>query len=143
MGDFARVNAYRPRRSTFPGLCKSDTHKRVCIFCWVRTRLVVVDSEWHSVFSCPIGSACRRRFQTALSQSQASSNIVESPKDIFEIPSKCFRLPITADLAHLITLCRTESQLAGGLARFVVDLTARRQRAFAKLTVRYVFPVAS
>ena len=71
------------------------------------------------------------------------SNLAGSPKDIFEIPSKCFRLPITADLAHLITLCLTESQLAGGLARFVVDLTARRQRAFAKLTVQDVFPEAS
>ena len=37
----------------------------------------------------------------------------------------------------------TESQLAGELARFVVDLTASRQRAFAKLTVQDVFPEAS
>ena len=42
-----------------------------------------------------------------------------------------------------ITLCRTESQLAGELARFVLDLTAGRQRAFAKLTVRDVFPEES
>ena len=102
-----------------------------------------MDSEWHSVFSSPVGSACRRRFQIAVSQSQASLNLVESPKDIFEFPSKCFRFPIAADLAHMITLCRTESQLAGELARFVLDLTASRQRAFAKLTVRDVFPEAS
>ena len=61
----------------------------------------------------------------------------------FEISFKCCRLPITADLAYLITLCRTENQIAGELARFVLDLTAGRQRAFAKLTVRDVFPEES
>ena len=66
--------------------------------------------------------------------------ISESPIDILEIPSKCLRLPISSDLARLINFCRSEGRLAGELARFVVDLEASRKRAFAKLTVRDLFP---
>ena len=67
MGDFGRVNAHRPRWSSFPGLRESNTHKRACLFCWARSRKLIEDSGWHSVFSCPVGSACRKRFQLALS----------------------------------------------------------------------------
>ena len=98
------------------------------------------DSEWHSVFSCPVGNACRLRFKLALSDVQSSAEISESPIDILEIPSKCLRLPISSDLARLINFCRSEGRLAGELARFVVDLDASRKRAFAKLTVRDLFP---
>ena len=66
--------------------------------------------------------------------------ISESPIDILEIPSKCLRLPISSDLARLINFCRSDGRLAGELARFVVDLDASRKRAFAKLTVRDLFP---
>ena len=100
-------------------------------------------SECHSAFSCPVGSVCRRRFQLALSQSQVTSNLVESQKYIFELASNCFTLPLAADLVHLIVLYRIEGQLAGELARFFVDLTASRKRAFARLNVREVFPEAS
>ena len=64
----------------------------------------------------------------------------ESPTDILEIPSKCLRLPTSSDLARLINFCRSDGRLAGELARFVVDLDASRKRAFAKLTVRDLFP---
>ena len=66
--------------------------------------------------------------------------ISESPIDILEIPSKCLRLHISSDLARLINFCRSEGRLAGELARFVVDLEASRKHAFAKLTVRDLFP---
>ena len=92
MGDFGRVNAHRPRWSSFPGLRESNTHKRACLFCWARSRKLIEDSEWHSVFSCPVGSACRQRFQLALSECRSISESIEQPKDIFEIPSKSSRL---------------------------------------------------
>ena len=44
------------------------------------------------------------------------------------------------NLVRLITFCRSEGRIAGELARFVVDLEASRKRAFAKLTVRDLFP---
>ena len=135
-GDLGKGNAHRLRRKTFPGLRESDTHKRACLFYWTQTRVLHEDSEWHSVFSCPVGNACRLRFKLALSDVQSSAEISESPIDILEIPSKCLRLPISSDLARLINFCRSEGRLAGELARFVVDLEASRKRAFAKLTVR-------
>ena len=98
------------------------------------------DSEWHSVFSCPVGNACRLRFKLALSDVQSSTENSESPVEILETLSKCLRLPIPSDLARLITFCRSESRLAGELARFVVELDASRKRAFANLTVRDLFP---
>ena len=51
-----------------------------------------------------------------------------------------FKLPISSDLARLINFCRSDGRLAGELAHFVVDLDASRKRAFAKLTVRDLFP---
>ena len=140
MGDFGRVNAHRPRWKTFPGLRESDTHKRACLFCWTQSWVLHEDSEWHSVFSCPVGNACRLRFKLALSDFQSSAENSESPTDILEIPSKCLRLPTSSDLARLINFCRSDGRLAGELARFVVDLDASRKRAFAKLTVRDLFP---
>ena len=143
MGDFARVNAHRPRWSSFPGLRESNTHKRACLFCWTQSRTVLEDSEWHYVFSCPIGNACRQRFKLALSDCRSISESTENPKEVLEIPSKCFRLPTSTDLARLIILCRSESQIASEFARFTVGLPGSRKRSFAKLTVRDLFPEMS
>ena len=94
------------------------------------------------MFSCPVGNACRNRFHLALSNVSNSfeNSENENPNNILCIPSKCLRLPTSVDLARLISFCRSDSQIAGELARFVVDLTASRKRAFAKLTVRDLFP---
>ena len=143
MGDFGRVNAHRDRWSSFPGLRESETHKRACLFCWAQNRKLFEESQWHSVFSCHVGNACRQRFQLALSNFVSFSESLEDPKDILEIPSKCFRLPTSSDLARLIIVCRSDSQMVGEFARYIVDLTASRKRAFAKLTVRDLFPESS
>ena len=71
------------------------------------------------------------------------SESIEHPNEILDIPSKCLGLSNSSDLARLIILCRSESQMASELARFIVDLTASRKRAFAKLTVRDLFPESS
>ena len=138
-----RVNAHRDRWSSFPGLRESETHKRACLFCWAQNRKLFEDSEWHTVFSCSVGNACRQRFQLALSNFENVSESLEHPKEILETPSKRFRLPTSSDLARLIIVCRSESQIVSELARFIVDLTASRKRAFAKLTVRDLFPESS
>ena len=65
---------------------------------------------------------------------------IDKPKEILEILSQCLRLPNSFDLARLIILCRSDRQLTGELARFVVDVTASRKREFAKLIVRDMFP---
>ena len=143
MGDFARGNAHRPCWSSFPGLRESNTHKRACLFCWTQSRKLLEDSECHSVFSCPVGNACRQRFKLALSDCRTISESTENPKEILEIPSRCFRLHTSTDRVRLIILCRSESQIASELARFFVDLVASRKRAYAKLTVRDLFPVSS
>ena len=88
----------------------------------------------------PLARSAGLFFKLALSDVQSSTESSESPIDILEIPSKCLRLPISSDLARLITFCCSERRLAGELARFVVDLDASRKRAFAKLTVRDLFP---
>ena len=140
MEDFGRVNAHQPRWASFPGLRDSDTHKRACLFCWAQSRKVFEDSEWHSVFSCPIGNACRKRFLLALSNSKSLPENSDSPVEILNLPSKYMRLPISSDLARLVIFCRSNGQLAGELARFVVELMFCREKAFAKLTVRDLFP---
>ena len=140
MGDFGRVNAHRTRWSSFPGLRESESHKRACLFCWAWSKHLVEDSEWHSVFSCSVGNACRRRFKLALSQVHVPSDCIERPENIFETPFENFRLPISADLARLIILCRENRQLVDEFARFVVDLTGCRKGEFAKLAVRDIFP---
>ena len=66
------------------------------------------------------------------------SESIEHPNEILDIPSKCLGLSNSSDLVRLIILCRIDGQLAGELARSVVDLIARRKREFAKLTVRDV-----
>ena len=83
MGDFGRVNAHQPRWKSLPGLRESDTHKRVCLLCWKQSRNLFEDSEWHCVFSCPVGNACRKRFQLALSNLQNLAEHIETEKDIF------------------------------------------------------------
>ena len=109
----------------------------------MQSQKLLEDSEWHYVFSCPVGNACRQRFKLALSDCRTISESTENPKEILEIPSKCFRLPTSTDLARLIILCRSESQIASELARFVVVLTGSGKRAFAKLTFRDLFPEPS
>ena len=79
MGDVGRVNAHKPRWKSLPGLRESDTHKRACLFCWTQSRTVLEDSEWHYVFSCPIGNACRQRFKLALSDCRSISESTEHP----------------------------------------------------------------
>ena len=61
-----------------------------------------------------------------------------NPTEIRKFSSRCSRLPNSAELARLIILCRIDGQLAGELARFVVNLNARRKLEFAKLIVRDV-----
>ena len=97
MGDFGRVNAHQPRWKSLPGLRESDTHKRACLFCWAQNRKLFEDSEWHSVFSCHVGNACRQRFQLALSIFESISESLEDPKEILEIPASVsdFSLPQT------------------------------------------------
>ena len=47
----------------------------------------------HCVFSCPVGNACEKRLQFALSNIQSLSEHVKDGKEIFGTPSKCLRLP--------------------------------------------------
>ena len=136
MGDVGRVNAHKPRWKSLPGLRESDTHKRACFFCWKQSRKLFEDSEWHCVFSCPVGNACRIRFQLAHSNIQSLSEHVKDGKEIFGTPSKCLRLPTSSDLARLIIPCRSDYHIASELARITVDLTASKRREFAKLAVR-------
>ena len=94
------------------------------------------------------GSDSSSHFQISKNVSESSEVLDGSfsavhPKEILEMPSKCSRFPISSDLARLIILCRSESQIASELARFIVDLIASRKRAFAKLTVRDLFPESS
>ena len=92
------------------------------------------------MFSCPVDNACRKWFQFALSSTQSLSENIEHGKEIFETPSKFLRRPTSSDLARLIILCRSDSHIASELARFIVDLTASRNREIAKLIVRDLFP---
>ena len=99
MGDFGRVNAHRPRWSSFPGLRESNTHKRACLFCWAQSRKLIEDSEWHSVFSCPVGSACRQRFQLALSDCRTIYlKVLNSRKTFLKFRQKVPDFPILQTL---------------------------------------------
>ena len=135
MGDFARVNAHRPRWSSLPGIRGSDK-KVCCLFCWKREGLRVRDSEWHAVFDCKLCTAPRKRFKLALRS---------FPQLHFTFNSSRRRqrsITIAADLADLVTQIRKEERLVCDFARFVVDITSIRERAFRNLSVRDVFPPA-
>jgi exonuclease III len=59
--DFARVNAHYTRREAHPILTREDC-KRACLSCLVRRGCIVLDSEWHSLFECPLTEAPRKLF---------------------------------------------------------------------------------
>ena len=138
MGDFARVNAHRPRWQSLPGIRDFEHGNRICLFCWVHAKHRIVDSEWHAFFACPTCSGPRRRFRLALSDACRRAEIVETPLAIFD--EQQWRIPLSCDLVRLVILCRKDYRLVDELARFCVEVLSCRQRAFKKLTVRDLFP---
>ena len=138
MGDFARVNAHRPRWQSLPGIRDFEHGNRICLFCWVHAKHRIVDSEWHAFFACPTCSGPRRRFRLALSDACRRADIVETPLAIFD--EQQWRIPLSCDLVRLVILCRKDYRLVDELARFCVEVLSCRQRAFKKLTVRDLFP---
>ena len=89
--------------------------------------------------------SCRKRLSETVSTctlkpSKFSRTYRDRKGYFFEIPSKCLRLQTSSDLARFIILCRSDSQVASKLARFIVDLTACRKHEFSNLTVRDLIP---
>ena len=56
--------------------------------------------------------------------------VSKARKTFLKFLSKCFRLPISADLARLIIPYRENRQIFYELAQCMVDLTACRKREF-------------
>ena len=138
MGDFARVNAHRPRWQSLPGIRDFEHGNRICLFCWVHAKHRIVDSEWHAFFACPTCNGPRRRFRLALSDACRRADIVETPLAIFD--EQQWRIPLSCDLVRLVILCRKDYRLVDELARFCVEALSCRQRAFMELIVRDLFP---
>ena len=59
--DFARVNAHHLRREKFSFL-DEESKKRCCLYCFIKHRRIILDSEWHSFFECPLTFRPRQRF---------------------------------------------------------------------------------
>ena len=124
--DFARTNAHQPqRRRIFPELGQEDL-KRSCLFCFVNLKHTVLDSEWHSFFSCP---AC------------------EEPRHIFIDTSPRFHylfcpgyeteeqlLDQITSLAKIIHEARFNRYLTNELSRFVINIHVCRRRVFRSLS---------
>ena len=49
--DFARTSGHYSRRHLLPELAQEEL-KRTCLFCYVHCNQTILDSEWHSFFSC-------------------------------------------------------------------------------------------
>ena len=123
---FARTAGHWKLRKSFPEVA-GDHVKRACLYCFVHHKILVLDSEWHSFFSCP---AC------------------EGPRDIF---SHCFprfseifvsqneltpgnNLDQVKPLAKIIHEARFSRHITNELSRFVTGICACRSRQFSLLS---------
>ena len=56
--DFARTNSHYARRKCHPTL-RTSHYSRGCLYCCFHRSMHCLDSEWHSIFECPLNLAAR------------------------------------------------------------------------------------
>ena len=59
--DFARTNSHYARRKCHPTL-RTSHYSRGCLYCCFHHSMHCLDSEWHSIFDCPLNLAAREEF---------------------------------------------------------------------------------
>ena len=144
--DFARTNAHQPqRRRIFPELGQEDL-KRSCLFCFVNLKHTVLDSEWHSFFSCPACEEPRQifidtfprfhnLFYPGYETEEPFSDFIEaSPQQSLDqstLPN--YKLQISR-LAKIIHEARFNRYLTNELSRFVINIHVCRRRVFRSLS---------
>jgi hypothetical protein len=117
--DFARVNAHYKRREAHPILTREDC-KRACLSCLVRRNHIILDSEWHALFDCPLTHAPRSLFIHAVPTHTITHIIGDS-----------FRI-----LIELVLAASNNSELVDELARLVGGVLMCRRREFRALAPR-------
>ena len=121
---FARTTGHHSRRPQFPELAREEL-KRTCLFCYVYHNELILDSEWHSFFSCPACDSPRYIFREAFPRFY----------DMF-FPHYETAGPTDdqiTSLAQIIHEAKFSRNLTNELARFVTGIHACRQREFSSL----------
>ena len=126
--DYARTSGHYPRRHIFPELAREDL-KRTCLFCYVHCNHKILDSEWHSFFSCPACENPRHIFCKAFPRFYDLFFPQHDPLHETAGPTQD---QITS-LANIIYEARFSRNLTNELARFVSGIHACRQREFSSL----------
>ena len=105
------------RRKFVLGL-SNERLSRCCLARFSQTGKLVLDSEWHALFDCPLHAAARGRFTLATKLSR--DNDAEST---------------VADLCHIIvTYTKHCASRLGALAKFLLNIRLKRRRDHRHLT---------
>ena len=129
--DFARVTAHFSRREKFPFLDRrsdedEDNHeerKRCCAYCYQTQGKIVLDSEWHSFFECPLTLKPRQRFFLTDTHSP-DTHIHKHTQDVSD--------PLSL-LVKLVLQSQSNSALLEALAYLSQDIYYIRRTYFRRL----------
>ena len=97
--DFARTTSHHTRRNCHLTL-RTSHYSRGCLYCCFHHSMHCLDSEWHSIFDCPLNLAAREEFL-----------LLTKLDHLFESRSS------VEQLALLIAHIREKSSLVHALAR--------------------------
>ena len=114
--DFARTNSHYARRKCHLTL-RTSHYSRGCLHCCFHRSMHCLDSEWHSIFDCPLNLAAREEFL-----------LLTKLDHFFECSSS------VEQLALLIAHIREKSTLVHALARFALQIQTNRRNWFRQLS---------
>ena len=114
--DFARTNSHHTRRKCHTTL-RNSCYSRGCLYCCFHQNKHCLDSEWHSIFDCPLNFAARQEFL-----------LLTKLNSFFE------RRSSVEQLALLIAHIRENGPLLNALARFALQIQVNRRNWFRQLS---------
>ena len=120
--DFARVNAHHLRRDMFFFL-HEENKKRCCLYCYTKRSRIILDSEWHSFFECPLTLRPRKRFFLIDTQSPDTHLF----RHTHEVPD-----PLSL-LVKLVLQSQENSSLLEALAYLSKEVFLIRRKYFQEL----------
>ena len=98
--------------------------KRACLHCFLNGDTIVLDSEWHWIFDCQHFSELRMKFPSFHKTLRSIQN--NSSRDYVD----------ESDLARLLNMIISDSQLGFSLASFVRQATSLRESWLGDVCVR-------
>ena len=98
--------------------------KRACLYCFLNGDTIVLDSEWHWIFDCQHFSELRKKFPSFHKTLRSIQN--DSSRDYVD----------ESDLARLLNMIISDSQLGFSLASFVRQAISLRESWLGDVCVR-------